>query len=68
MCYIRAMRKLDAIKLLSSGNVTKAAKILGITRQALYKWPATLTQKNVDRVNGALYRIERENDAINRNV
>jgi len=66
MCYIRGMNKKDAIKLLSGGNIKAAAKILGVARETLYKWPNELTQPQTDQVNGAIARVEEERQSINR--
>jgi hypothetical protein len=49
------MFKDDAIKLLG-GSVAVAADTLGVTRQAIAKWPEVLPQRIADRVQGALYR------------
>lgn len=51
------MTKLEAITLFTS--VTKLARVLGVTRQAIYKWPDDLSQDQVDRVTGAAYRTGR---------
>ena len=49
------MLKTQAIELLG-GSVTAAAKAIGITYQAVDKWPDVLTPALRDRVQAALYR------------
>lgn len=49
------MRKTKAIELLG-GSVTLAAKAIGISYQAVHKWPDDLTPEIVDRVHGFLAR------------
>ena len=49
------MLKTQAIELLG-GSVAAAAKAVGITYQAVGKWPAVLTPALRDRVQAALYR------------
>lgn len=51
------MTKLQAIQLFSS--VRELACVLGVTRQAIYKWPDELSQEQVDRVIGAAHRTGR---------
>ncbi len=49
------MLKYQAIELLG-GSVTAAAKAVGVTYQAIGKWPEALTPALRDRVQAALYR------------
>lgn len=49
------MLKTRAIELLG-GSVSAASKAIGITYQAVDKWPETLTPALRDRVQAALYR------------
>ena len=49
------MKKAEAIRLLG-GTVTSAAKEIGITYQAVDKWPDELTRAIEDRVIAALAR------------
>jgi hypothetical protein len=57
---IRAMKKAQAIKLLAGkyGNATDAARILGISRQAVYKWPDPLPRRIAKRVDEALQAMK----------
>lgn len=53
MCHhLRTMRKAKAITLLAGkyGTPTEAARMLGISRQAVYKWPDPLPRKVERRV------------------
>lgn len=50
------MRKTEAIALLG-GSVLSAARAIGVTYQAVGKWPEELPQRIADRVQGALWRI-----------
>jgi DNA invertase Pin-like site-specific DNA recombinase len=61
---LRSMNKKHAIELISSGNATKAARELGITRQTLRNWPEELDQQKEDLVNGVLLRIERRRQSL----
>ena len=56
---MRFMNKQDAIKLLG-GTTSAAAKAVGISYQAVRKWPDTLPPRIVDRVDAALSRISRD--------
>ena len=47
--------KTHAIELLG-GTVTSAADAIGVSYQAIVKWPAELPPRIVDRVQAALYR------------
>ncbi|MEY4953559.1 MAG: hypothetical protein RL299_1983 [Pseudomonadota bacterium] len=49
------MDKQHALELLG-GSIPLAAKKIGITYQAIEKWPAVLTPAIRDRVQAALYR------------
>lgn len=49
------MQKQQAIELLG-GSVVSAAKEVGITYQAISKWPDVLTSALRDRVQAAIYR------------
>lgn len=51
------MKKSEAIDIF--GNVRSLADALGITQQAVYLWPETLRQDQVDRVIGAGLRLGR---------
>jgi hypothetical protein len=51
------MRKTTAIKSLG-GTVKKAAAAVGVSYQAVYKWPATLPPRVADRIVAALSRLE----------
>lgn len=59
------MLKTQAIELLG-GSVATAAKAIGITYQAVGKWPEVLTPALRDRVQAALYR--RSLDLTNSNA
>jgi hypothetical protein len=50
------MEKQEAINLLG-GTITLAAKALGTTYQAVYKWPENLSPRLSDRVVGAAFRL-----------
>jgi hypothetical protein len=50
------MKKTEAISMLG-GDVASAAKALGISYQAVNKWPAELPQRISDRVLGAYARL-----------
>lgn len=49
------MNKHEAIQILG-GSVSAAAKTIGISYQAVNKWPETLSPKIVDRVIAAIAR------------
>lgn len=49
------MKKTEAIELLG-GTVAAAAAAIGISYEAVYKWPETLTSRISDRVHAALAR------------
>lgn len=53
------MLKTHAIELLG-GTVTSAADAIGVSYQAIVKWPAELPPRIVDRVQAALYRKQLE--------
>jgi molybdenum-dependent DNA-binding transcriptional regulator ModE len=53
------MRKEKAIERLG-GSVAEAARTLGLTYQAVAKWPDNLSQSLSDRIEGFLARRERE--------
>lgn len=50
------MKKQEAIELLG-GNVTAAAKAVGVTYQAVDKWPEILSDRIRDRVEAAAMRL-----------
>jgi len=50
------MLKTEAIDLLG-GSITAAASAIGVTYQAVDKWPDELPQRIVDRVQAAQWRI-----------
>lgn len=50
------MKKQQAIELLG-GNVTAAAKAVGVTYQAVDKWPDILSDRIRDRVEAAAMRL-----------
>ena len=52
------MTKTEAIALLG-GSTRIAAQRIGVTRQAVEKWPKVLTTRIRDRVDAALYRTTR---------
>lgn len=49
------MTKQEAVSIFGSVAAMKMA--LGITHQAIYKWPEVLTQRQADRVMGAAARL-----------
>jgi hypothetical protein len=49
------MRKTEAIQLLG-GSVAAAAEAIGVTYQAVDKWPDVLPPRITDRVQAALWR------------
>jgi len=51
------MRKQDAIQLLG-GTTKDAAQVLGVTFQAVSKWPDPLSDRIADRVRGAAARMQ----------
>lgn len=52
------MLKTEAIRLLG-GSIPAAAAAVGVSYQAVDKWPDTLPQRIADRVQAALWRIEK---------
>lgn len=52
------MNKSDAIEILG-GSVSAAAKAIGISYQAVAKWPDVLTPRIADRVVAAQSRLRR---------
>ena len=52
------MNKQDAIQLLG-GSVALAAEAIGIKSQAISQWPEELPPRLVDRVQAALWRMNR---------
>lgn len=61
------MDKTKAIELLG-GNVSAAAKAVGVTYQAVDKWPDPLPKRIVDRVQAALWRISQANQGACRDA
>lgn len=53
------MKKDEAIDQLG-GSTAAAAKAIGISYQAVHKWPEVLSARIVDRVQAALYRQQIE--------
>lgn len=51
------MLKTEAIKLLG-GTIPLAAAAVGVTYQAVDKWPDVLPQRIADRVQAALWRMQ----------
>lgn len=56
------MLKTHAIELLG-GTVTSAADAIGVSYQAIVKWPSELPPRIVDRVQAALYRKQQADAA-----
>lgn len=56
------MTKTEAIELLG-GTVSAAAKVIGISYQAVDKWPDDLPDRLVDRVQAALWRMSKHGSA-----
>ena len=58
------MKKVDAIKLLSPGkpNVCYVARVLGLSRWTVSRWPEDLPQNVADQVRGAHMRVTEEKD------
>lgn len=52
------MQKTEAIELLG-GSLSEAARVVGISYQAVSKWPDTLSPRVADRVQAALWRQRR---------
>ena len=55
---MEGMKKDEAIHQLG-GSITAAAKAIGVTYQAVNQWPEVLPQRIVDRVQAALWRMQR---------
>lgn len=55
------MKKSEAIEILG-GSVSAAAKAIGISYQAVKKWPDPLTDKIADRVLAAQFRAKQRKD------
>ena len=53
------MTKTEAINLLG-GSVAKAAEAIGINSQAISQWPTELPARLADRVQAALWRMQKE--------
>lgn len=51
------MLKVEAIKLLG-GSVSAAADAVGVSYQAIGKWPEVLPARIADRVQAALWRMQ----------
>ncbi len=51
------MHKAEAIKLLG-GSVSAAAEAIGVSYQAIGKWPDVLPARIADRVQAALWRMQ----------
>ena len=56
------MTKKEAIK--KFGSVTKLAKALGISRQAVYAWPDKLPLSTEDQIRGAIARLKEESKEL----
>lgn len=54
--FNRLMKKSEAIRMLG-GTTAAAAKLIGVSYQAVNKWPDELTQKIEDRVIAAVVRL-----------
>jgi len=52
------MNKLDAIKQLG-GTFSSTARACGITPSAVWQWPDVLNKVQTDRVQAALYRMQK---------
>jgi hypothetical protein len=52
------MDKTEALKLLG-GTTALAAKACGITSSAISQWPEVLNKDQTDRVQAALYRLQK---------
>ena len=57
------MQKAQAIELLG-GTVSAAAEAVGVTYQAVDKWPDVLPRRIQDRVEAALYRMSQQATAV----
>ena len=55
------MLKTKAIELLG-GTISAAAKAIGVSYQAVDKWPDVLPDRIVDRVQAALWRMSQQQD------
>lgn len=56
------MHKAEAIKLLG-GSVSAAAGAIGVSYQAIGKWPDVLPARIADRVQAALWRMQQATTA-----
>lgn len=56
------MLKVEAIKLLG-GSVSAAADAVGVSYQAIGKWPEVLPARIADRVQAALWRMQQATPA-----
>ncbi|MFW8567040.1 hypothetical protein [Orrella sp. 11846] len=54
------MKKDEAIKILG-GSISSAANAVGISYQAVAKWPEKLSPRIADRVIAAKIRLEKDN-------
>ena len=54
---MQVMQKTQAIEQLG-GNITAAAKAIGISYQAVNKWPEVLSPRVADRVEAAVSRLK----------
>jgi hypothetical protein len=52
-----SVKKSKAIKLLGGGSVSAAAQAMGVSYQAIDKWPENLPRRIADRVLGAYVRL-----------
>lgn len=59
--FNRAMNKQEAIALLG-GSISKAAEVIGISYQAVSKWPEILPPRIEDRVIAALSRLSTQEE------
>lgn len=55
------MHKTEALQLLG-GTASEAAKLIGVTPQAISGWPEELTPALRDRVQAALFRMKHAQD------
>ena len=56
------MTKKEAIR--KFGSVANLAKALGMSRQAIYKWPDKLPVATQDQIRGAIARLKEESKEL----